>query len=109
MNDLRQDKVFRASAFQPTEEELKAATRRKYADPRGTPKYSGAPSGSVQKPATASFTSTVFPDLSDSDDDLPDTSTLIKNLKLGMNNKGKGKATLKNESKVSKGSDDDVR
>ena len=110
MNDLTLEKVFKSSAFQPTHEELKAATRRRHVvHSKQQPRFDSL-SASVPKQATKALSSMELPDLSDSsDDDLPDTSTLIRNLKLRASMKGKEKAVPPKQLRVATESDDDVR
>ncbi|KIP06767.1 hypothetical protein PHLGIDRAFT_30351 [Phlebiopsis gigantea 11061_1 CR5-6] len=97
MCDLGAKAIFRSIAFEPTEEELQAATRRKY--PGST--RSGS-SNSSNRRAPPQKPKVLVMELSDdSDDDLPDLSDILKN---AGSQKDKGK---RKEKEKAKGSDDD--
>lgn len=110
MNDIALDKVFKSSAFQPTHEELKAATRRRHVIHSKQRPSTDSLYMSVPKQATKVLAPMELPELSDSsDDDLPDTSTLIRNLKLKASTKGKEKAVPSRQLTAASESDDNVR
>lgn len=81
MNDLRVTRVFKSSAFEPSEDEFRNATRRK--TPRPGPSRLLSRSGPA--PAKSSFDSKKpdiksledIIDLSSSDDELPDVSSIF--------------------------------
>ena len=98
MCDLSTKGVFRAIAFEPTDEELQAAIRR--ANPRSV--RNGGSSSSNRRAPPQKAKQTVV-ELSDSsDDELPDVSAILKD---AGSQKDKGKS--KEKAKV-KGSDDEV-
>lgn len=99
MNDLRPSAVFKASAFQPTFEELRDATRRQYSRPALK-----APQGASSKLEVQKIEPSLYElgELSDSDDDLPDTATILKSMRLSTS-----KSDLKGKQKQA--SQDDVR
>ncbi len=98
MNDLRPPKTFRSSAFEPTEEEFRSATRR--APSRPAAKI--APSGPsrptfIKKTFTADDVDKVLAFTDSSDDEFPDISTLLKNHRSSppvQEGKGKGKRRI---------------
>ncbi|KAI0337147.1 hypothetical protein BDW22DRAFT_1410049 [Trametopsis cervina] len=98
MNDMRPTAVFRVSAFQPSREELRNATRRQY---RRVPKDRAKPSpqpATLVKKIPSSFD---IGELSDSsDEDLPDTASILKSMKLS--------STSNTPRKVKQASADDV-
>ncbi len=90
MNDLKQTAVFLSSAFQPTSEDLKRATQRKYPAPKNR-NFTGSNPGSSRDLPTREEIQAAMMEVSDSDDSLPDISTIIKNHKPSSNGKSKGK------------------
>ncbi|EKM52744.1 uncharacterized protein PHACADRAFT_211962 [Phanerochaete carnosa HHB-10118-sp] len=102
MNDLRPSAIFRSSAFKPTEEELQAATRRRY--PGSSRNGSGSVSANQSQSRKAPQTKAISIDDSDielsdsSDEDLPDPAELLRNYRGPQKeqkekNKGKEKAS----------------
>ncbi|PSR76804.1 hypothetical protein PHLCEN_2v8185 [Hermanssonia centrifuga] len=104
MNDLKQTAVFLSSAFQPTSEDLKRATQRKYPAPKNR-NFTGSNPGSSRDLPTREEIQAAMMEVSDSDDSLPDISTIIKNHKPSSNGKSKGKART---IEVDSASDDDL-
>ncbi|KAI0743255.1 SNF2 family N-terminal domain-containing protein [Irpex lacteus] len=100
MSDLRANATFKASAFQPTAQELRDASRRRWHKQPGKPQQSKSRSGSPplfpleeKKKKVTNFDEFELPELSDSDDDdLPDAATFLKKMKSVTGDvKGKGK------------------
>ncbi len=111
MSDLRANATFKASAFQPTAQELRDASRRRWHKQPGKPQQSKSRSGSPplfpleeKKKKVTNFDEFELPELSDSDDDdLPDAATFLKKMKSATGDaKGKGK-------EKEKANGDDVR
>lgn len=98
MNDLNPPKTFRSSAFEPTEDEFKSATRRAPFRPltRTAPSGSSRPTY-IKKSYTADDIDKVLAYTDSSDDEFPDISTLIKNSRSSAavkEEKGKGKRRI---------------
>ena len=95
MNDLRPNAVFRANAFKPTEEELQAATRRRYPGPSRHDSRNGSAGqsqASRKPPPKAIRIDDSDVELSDSsDEDLPDASEILRNHGSQKEDKSKGK------------------
>lgn len=92
MCDLSTKAVFRAIAFLPTEEELRAATQRKYpGSMRNSSRFSQASSSRQAPPAKSRD---FVMELSDSsDDELPDPSAILKNHSSSQKGKRKPKSS----------------
>ncbi|CAL1697769.1 unnamed protein product [Somion occarium] len=101
MNDMRASHVFKSSAFEPSEEEFKSATKR--APSRVTPSRQASSSGPARKsPAPKVHTIEDIMDLSSSsDEELPDVSTLL------MRRSSSPKAKVKKNVIVSDDEDND--
>lgn len=82
MNDFRSSHTFKAAAFQPTEEEFAAATRRNRPSAPRHSSSSYASSSTSRKPTPQNTkVYSMLSDLEDDDDDLPDLSTALKERK----------------------------
>ena len=86
MNDFRSAHTFKSVAFQPTEEEFIAATKRKRPTTFRQPSILVPPKRSQAK---AKAITAVLSDLSDSDDDLPDIKDILKDVAEGKNSQEK--------------------
>ena len=89
MNNLGSAATFRACAFQPTSQELHAATRRLWHKSSAKPGTSKLPVEEKKEVTSDKF---VLRDLSDSEDDFPDPAAILKKMKLS---KGGVKGTEK--------------
>ncbi|KAI0085988.1 SNF2 family N-terminal domain-containing protein [Irpex rosettiformis] len=95
MNDLRSTATFKSAAFQPTPQELRDATRRRWHKPSRSAKPGSPPLFPVEDKKQTNFDDFELRELSDSEDEFPDTATILKKMKLSKgdaNGKGKAKA-----------------
>ena len=96
MNNLGSAATFRACAFQPTSQELHAATRRRWHKSSAKPGTSKLPVEEKKEVTSDKFE---LRDLSDSEDEFPDPATILKKMKLS-------KGGVKGTEKVKSNGDD---
>ncbi|GJE92995.1 SNF2 family N-terminal domain-containing protein [Phanerochaete sordida] len=114
MNDLRQSATFRSSAFKPTEDELQAATRRRYPGSSRNASGNGASSQMQSRKPAADVINIDDSDdeLSSSDDDIPNPAELLRNhrnIKTPSMGKGKEKAKPSQDDEVTEITMQDVQ
>lgn len=96
MCDLSNKATFLSIAFQPTSDDVKRATRRKYPGPSRS-----------QQPFRSTSQVINIDDDSSSDEDMPDISTILKNSNAAKNGaKAKGRKVLDSDDEME---DDKVR
>ena len=104
MCSLRSDAVFLSAAFKPTSEDLQAATRRKFPVTQTSQFTSNA---RTSRPGASSRM--IVDSDSDSDDSLPDISSIIKSSEAARGQaKGKAKASARASSPDDDDSEEDV-
>lgn len=99
MCDFGKNAVFLSLAFQPTSDDLKRATRRKYPGPSRKPSIHAA---SIVLDSDGE-------EESSSDEDFPDISTILKNRAAAGNAKDNGKGKAKANRVLDSDDDDEVK